>query len=46
MIVIRTEKGRELLEKTIEAGYLKLENVKSNVLPESQESPHKRKRPL
>ncbi len=38
MVLVRTEKGRQLLNKAVESGYIQLSKVEPKVLPLSQQS--------
>jgi len=36
LVLVRTEKGRDVLNKAMKAGYVKLENVRPSTVPQSQ----------
>jgi coenzyme F420 hydrogenase subunit beta len=46
LIVVRTEKGRKILQEAIKAGYVKLERVEPNTIPRSQKALLSRRRHL
>lgn len=46
LVLVRTERGKEFLEKAMTAGYLKLERVDPSTLPRSQEALLARRRQL
>lgn len=43
LVLVRTDKGREILQDAIKAGYVKLERVDANVVPRSQMSLQRRR---
>jgi len=46
LVLVRTERGREILYKAIKAGYVKLDRVEPDTLPQSQKALLRRRRHL